>query len=83
MIDARLDNNMHELYESRTGGESWSLKQATASPIRIAACQGRENDADGACAPTRRTRSFDIEKSDGARWQKVASFLVNVGACKQ
>src|SRR5271156_2773682 len=33
LVDARLDNNLHELYETRTGGESWSLKQASASPI--------------------------------------------------
>lgn len=82
VIDARLDNNMHELYESRTGGESWSLKQATASPIplppaRDAKTSGWRLRADAG------TRSFDIEKSDGAHWQKVASFLVNVGACKQ
>ena len=82
MIDARLDNNMHELYESRTGGESWAMKQATASPIpmppaRDVKTSGWRLRADAA------TRSFEIEKSDGARWQKVASFLVNVGACKQ
>jgi len=82
LIDARLDNNLRELYETRTGGESWSLKQATAGPIALprakdAGTSGWRVRADAA------THSFEIEKSDGARWQKVASFLVNVGACKQ
>jgi photosystem II stability/assembly factor-like uncharacterized protein len=82
LIDARLDNNLHELYETRTGGESWSMKQASASPIpsppstdaKTSGWRVRANAA---------THSFDLEKSDGARWQKLASFLVNAGACKQ
>jgi hypothetical protein len=80
VIDARLDNNLHELYETRTGGESWSMKQASASPIPFPAAtrsSGWRLRADSA------THSFDLEKSDGSRWQKVAGFLVNVGACKQ
>jgi hypothetical protein len=80
LVDARLDNNMHELYETRTGGESWSMKQATASPIPFPPApksSGWRLRADAA------THSFDLEKSDGSRWQKVAGFLINVGACKQ
>jgi photosystem II stability/assembly factor-like uncharacterized protein len=82
LIDARLDNNSHELYESMTGGESWSLKQASASPIRFP--HARELNA-----PSWRlhadaaTHSFDLERSESGRWQKIASFLVNVGTCKQ
>lgn len=82
LIDARLDNNLHELYETRTGGESWSMKQASARPIAFpatkeAGASGWRVRADGP------THSFDLEKSDGARWQRVASFVVDVGACKQ
>jgi photosystem II stability/assembly factor-like uncharacterized protein len=80
LIDARLDNNMHELYETRTGGESWSLKQAIASPIPFpppTKSSGWRLRADAA------THSYDLEKSDGSRWQRVAGFLINVGACKQ
>lgn len=80
VIDARLDNGQHELYETRAGGESWSLKQATAGPIAFPAATktpGWRLRADAG------TKSYDLEKSDGTRWQKVAGFLVNVGACKQ
>lgn len=80
VIDARLDNGHHELYETRAGGESWSMKQATESPIAFPAApknSGWRVRADAA------TKSYDLEKSDGARWQKIASFLVSVGACKQ
>ncbi len=80
LIDARLDNNLHELYETRTGGESWSMKQASANAISFPASAKTtawrlRTDAS--------THSFDLEKSDGAHWQKIAGFLVNVGACKQ
>lgn len=80
VIDARLDNGRHELYETRAGGESWSLKQAMASPIAFppsAKNTGRRLRVDAA------TKSYDLEKSDGSRWQKVASFQVSAGACKQ
>jgi photosystem II stability/assembly factor-like uncharacterized protein len=80
MIDARLDNGHHELYETRAGGESWSMKEATASPGAFPAApksSGWRLRADAA------SKSYDLEKSDGAHWQKVASFLVSVGACKQ
>jgi hypothetical protein len=82
VIDARLDNNLHELYETRTGGESWAMKQATAAPIpfphaRDAAASGWRLRADAAI------HGYQVEKSDGASWQKVATFLVNAGACKE
>jgi hypothetical protein len=79
-IDARLDNNLHELYETRTGGESWSMKQASAkaisfpTPTKTPVWRLRTDAS---------THSFDLEKSDGAHWQKIASFVVKVGACKQ
>jgi hypothetical protein len=79
LIDARLDNNLRELYETRTGGESWSMKQAAKTvsfplPIKTPGWRLRTDAS---------THSFDLEKSDGAHWQKIASFLVSVGACKQ
>jgi photosystem II stability/assembly factor-like uncharacterized protein len=80
VIDARLDNGHHELYETRAGGESWTMKQATAGAIAFPAAPkttGWRLRADAG------TKSYDLEKSDGARWQKVASFLVRVGACKE
>jgi photosystem II stability/assembly factor-like uncharacterized protein len=82
LVDARLESNVRELYETRTGGESWSLKQASADPIRFpktkdAGAAGWRIRADSS------TKSYAIEKSEGQRWQKLASFLVHVGSCKQ
>src|ERR1700676_3719530 len=34
LIDARLDNGKHELYETVTGGESWAIQKTSENPIR-------------------------------------------------
>ena len=82
LIDARLEANQHELYETRTGGESWALKQASAKPIPFP--RTREPGASGwRVRPVSATHSYDLEQQEGQRWIKMASFLVNVGACKQ
>jgi hypothetical protein len=82
LIDARLEANRHELYETMTGGESWSLKQSSATPIRFP-----KTTQPGASAWRVRadaaTHSYDLERSEADRWHKVASFLVNIGTCKQ
>jgi hypothetical protein len=82
LIDARLDNGKRELYETRTGGESWVIRQTSESAIRLP----KEKPAN---APGWRVRtdapthSYVIEKSENNRWQKTASFLVNIASCKE
>jgi len=82
LVDARLDNNRHELYESMTGGESWSLKEASASAIRFP--KARDTGSSGwrirADAPT---KSFLLERQEAEKWRKEASFLISIGSCKQ
>ena len=82
LVDARLESNVHELYETRTGGESWSLRRASADPIPFPRAKetgpfGWRIRADAA------TNSYAVEKSEGQHWQKIASFLVHAGSCKQ
>jgi len=82
LIDARLDNGNRELYETHTGGESWMIQKSSAEPIHLA----REKTA---AAPGWRLRtdaashSYVVEKSENNRWQKIASFLVNITSCKE
>jgi photosystem II stability/assembly factor-like uncharacterized protein len=81
LVDARYENR-HELYETMTGGESWSLRQASANPIPFPRNKGGASNswrlhADGPA------NSYFLERSQGEHWQKVASFLVNIGKCKQ
>lgn len=81
LIDARYEIR-HELYETMTGGESWSLRETNTKPIRFPPNKGSVSSAwrlraDGP------THSYSLERSQGEHWQKVASFLVDAGKCKQ
>jgi hypothetical protein len=82
VIDARLDNGDHELYETRTGGENWAMRQNSAESARFP----KEKQPGGLGWRVRTdaaTHSYVIEKSENNRWQKVASFLVNIATCKE
>jgi len=82
LVDARLDNNRHELYESMTGGESWAMRQASSNPLRLQ--RAREPGASGwRLRADAASHSYALERSQEERWQKVASFLVDAGACRQ
>lgn len=75
-IDATLDNGMHEVYETSDGGNTWSVQPGAAKAKQHAA-SGWRMRTDAA------THSFVIEKSENNRWQKIASFLVNIASCKE
>lgn len=69
-----------ELYESNTGGDSWTLREVSSKPLRLKtaatptpAWRVRADDA---------IKSHRIERSQGGKWVPVASFLVRVGECK-
>ena len=86
LLDTRL-RNRHELYESMTGGESWSVREVSDKPIRWTRAQsGRSQGADQLQAwrirADAKTHSYHIEKRQVEHWQSVASFLVEVAHCK-
>jgi hypothetical protein len=75
-IDATLDNSMHEIYETQDGGNAWSVQPGAAKAKQHAAAGWRvRTDAS--------IHSYVIEKSETNRWQKIASFLVNIASCKE
>ncbi len=82
LVDATLDNGKHELYETRTGGETWELREATESPIRFPVKTDR-GPAPWRLRADAPSHSYAVEKSQGTGWHRVASFLVDIGACKQ
>lgn len=75
-IDATLDNGMHEIYQTQDGGNTWSV-QPGAAKAKPHAAVGWRLRTDAA------THSYVIEKSENNRWQRVASFLVNIASCKE
>ena len=81
LIDARLDNGTRELYETHTGGETWT-QQTSADPTR-AIKEKHTGEPGWRMRTDAATHSYVIEKSENNRWQKVASFLVNIATCKE
>lgn len=76
LIDASLDNGMHEWYATHDGGETWTMQQGAAK-ARQRAASGWRMRTDAA------THSYVIENLENNRWQKVASFLVSIASCKE
>ena len=82
IIDRGLgsDGDRYELYESRDGGDSWTIKQTSVKPLRLKAAPAANPDwrirADAA------SKSFHIEQRRGQRWNTEAAFSVRLGVCK-
>lgn len=70
----------HELYETNTGGESWSLRQVSPKPLKLK--RPKLPNADWRLRADGKTKSFNLEKRSGERWQVVSSFLIKAGECK-
>jgi hypothetical protein len=81
-MDATLDNGQHEVYETHSGGESWTIRENSGDLARAA--KGKPGGEPGWRVRTdAATHSYDIEKSENNRWHKIASFLVNIASCKE
>ena len=70
----------HELYESMTGGDSWSVKEVNTAPIRLKKVPSKEAatwrvQADAA------TKTHRIQRRSGEGWETVASFLIHPADC--
>jgi hypothetical protein len=74
------EQERYGLYETPDGGGSWNVKQLSKRSLRLAHADDAEKD--WRLRTDRATRSFRIEHRQGEQWASVASFAVNVGACK-
>lgn len=69
----------YEIWESMTGGESWSIRQVDSRPLAIK----RPPRTDSLRLTTdARTKSYRLERRDGEAWSAVAAFSVSAGECK-
>jgi photosystem II stability/assembly factor-like uncharacterized protein len=71
----------YELYESMTGGESWSLKEASSRPIQTKRARPTGNP-DWRLRADTRSKSYHLERKQGAAWTVVAAFPIRVGECR-
>lgn len=70
----------YELYETMTGGQNWTVRQISSKPLTIA--QPPAVDKTWRLRTDAKTHSYVIEHLEGNGWQRIASFQVELGACK-
>ncbi len=71
----------YEKCESRTGGESWSIAEINARPIRLARARAAGNP-DWRLRPDPAAKVFRVEHREAGKWTSLAAFTLNVGECK-
>ena len=81
VMDKGIGAARYQLYESPTGGDTWTVRESSDKPIRIksmppAGVSGWRVRADA------RSKSFRVEKRSGESWQSIAAFLISAGSCK-
>lgn len=69
-----------ELFDTRTGGESWSLRQVSSKPLKLP--RTRAVNTDWRLRTDAKTSAWVLEKREGAKWLSVAAFLVAAGECR-
>lgn len=75
-------NSRFELHESKTGGDSWMIRQVSARPIKLSAAKQMTGNADWRLGTDSRAGAHTVEKRSDGKWNRMASFSVRVGDCK-
>ncbi len=69
-----------ERWETTTGGATWTLREALS---RLPPAPPPARSADWRLTADPATRSYQIERRAGARWETVAAFLISAGECRR
>jgi len=72
----------YELFETMTGGSSWTLKQASAHPVGRAGTFPEPRQTGWRLRADAGAAAYRLERREGELWQTVASFLIAAGECK-
>jgi hypothetical protein len=81
VIDKGSGSSRYQLFESPTGGDTWSIRESSPTPIRIKSLPPAGTGAWRLRADAK-TKAFRLEKATGESWTPVASFLIATGPCK-
>jgi hypothetical protein len=73
------DQGRYQIHESHDGGASWTIK---AESRTLPPPQGTPPAPEWRTRADGPTRSFQVERRSGDRWNSVAAFAVNLGNCQ-
>ncbi len=74
------DSGRYGLYETRTGGDSWELKQITQRKPELK--KTISHSTDWRLLPVEKTKIYRVQHRVGAKWETVSSFKIETGECK-
>ncbi len=74
------EGGRYQLYESRTGGDSWTVVSKTSDVPKLHGTPGLI-DPDYRITADSRTKTYILEKRNGGDWSTVASFEIQVASC--
>ena len=74
------DTGRWGLYETRTGGDSWELKQISQRKPELK--KSIAHSSDWRLTPVEKTRVYRVEHRVGAKWETVSVFKIESGECK-
>lgn len=72
----------YELYQTATGGETWTLKEATDQPIPTARIEPRNAGVEPHWRVVADKDSYRVEQHTAAGWETLARFATHAGDCK-
>jgi hypothetical protein len=74
------EGGRYQMYESRTGGNSWTIVSKTSDVPHLRRIPGLM-DLNYRLGTNNRTNSWVVEKRNGEDWSPIASFLIEVANC--
>jgi photosystem II stability/assembly factor-like uncharacterized protein len=81
VVDKGSGSARYQLYESPTGGDTWTVRESSEKPIRIRSMPPAGTGAWRVRADAK-SHAFQVEKADGEHWKPVASFVIAASTCK-
>lgn len=82
IIDAgrSAEGGRYTLYESHTGADNWNVASRTTQVPRLRRAPAFE-DVDYRIGTDSKSHAFTVEKREGEKWNRIASFLIQVANC--
>lgn len=75
-----VDTGQYSLYETHDGGEAWKVVSTTKQAPKLKSAPTVEN-IDYRVSTDNKSHSYILEKREGEKWNKIASFPVQIASC--
>jgi len=82
-MHASETGSRYELYESMTGGDTWTLREVSSKPLTIKRPRGAPvANTDWRLRPDAPSKTYHVEQRQDERWRTVATFPIHIADCQ-